>query len=413
MKNCIKHIVLILLVVCLVTGCNKNNNNNNDDIDVNENLNNDNNQSNDSSNDNNSTLEKIDPSKIKRGYVFSEGKAWVRCSEIGDPDYDLLYCINKNCEILFTAKQSTCVDPLPFYNGISVISYGYNANNKCYTKICDEKGNITEAEDLGATEILIYSEDGSFELLKKGYFIAKKVETTFSSSIEKYAVFNIKMENITGYVDAEKIPLLIEDFWYNGPGISSGGYKGYLSTKISDGYYDSLYTITEFEEIATSKKISVNEFLNTVGLDFVSDMWEYNYHDECYYDMLSPTHKMTIDLSQYSSTIDNIYDFENGYAPITFNSNNQHFFTILKEDGSFCFEPINGNFKCFKDEIIVYQVDNKLISIDINGGKVGETFFEEPDNMFGYYNISLNDGVIVYYDLDLTKYYSLDFKPLF
>ena len=49
-----------------------------------------------------SSKEKIDLAKITESTAFSEGKAWVRYGQAGETEYNTVYCINKNGEILFS-----------------------------------------------------------------------------------------------------------------------------------------------------------------------------------------------------------------------------------------------------------------------------------------------------------------------
>jgi hypothetical protein len=50
--------------------------------------------------------------------------------------------------------------------------------------------------------------------------------------------------------------------------------------------------------------------------------------------------KKKVDLSEYEQTFYSAGDFEDGLSYVCFESANVYFFTILKEDGSFAFEPV-------------------------------------------------------------------------
>jgi len=345
---------------------------------------------------------KIDVSKITSSTEFSEGKAWVRCGEMTSDEYTTLYCINKTGEILFTVTNTFLNSPSPFYNGLSVVPIMIDGEG-VYC-ICDENGNVTKPSDIGATEFLIKSEQ-SYNLFEDGYIFAKKTEATFSGSSVTAAILNSSLEFIVGY--SEEVLALYEDYIY------SYYYNGYLYN-INE-YYNEYKVF----DIKAGKEIDdVSAFVSSFEPEYASDMWDWDSQSCFYYDSLASTFTVTLDLSEYSETIFRMYPFESGKAPLVFKSADKAFFTVIKEDGSFCFEPVelSGNSWCDVKTyngkyLVVNEGYNKdvLETFDVNG-KIAEAEITVTGLVP---SVKFCDDVIHISSTDMNCYYSLELEPLF
>ena len=348
-------------------------------------------------------IEKIDASQIYTGTVFSEGKAWVRCGRTAS-ERTTLYCINKQGEILFTISDTFLNSPSPFYNGLSIVPIMIDGEG-VYC-ICDENGNITKPSDVGAREFLInpdFDYKCMYELFKDGYIFAKKVESSFSGSSVTAAIFNSSLEIVAGY--SEEILAV-----YN-------QYSRYGRDECYEGYLFDLNQYTVFD-VREAKEFDTGEFLSSFEPKYASDMWDYDSKSCVYYDVVS--NAITIDLSQYSNTIYGMYAFENGFAPIVFDSGYERFFSVIKEDGSFCFEPVELSGHGFsvssydgKYMLATVKDMNMLIEVfDVNG-KIAEAVVEAEGTST---TMRFNDDVI-YIQGTYTRlkhcYYSLNLEPLF
>ena len=344
---------------------------------------------------------KIDVSKITSSTEFSEGKAWVRCGKMTSDEYTTLYCINKSGEILFTVTNTFLNSPSPFYNGLSVVPMMIDGEG-VYC-ICDENGNVTKPFDIGATEFLIQSDyevGNSHNLFEDGYIFAKKTEATFSGSSVTAAILNSSLEIVAEYT--EEVLALYEKY------IGCSYYNGYLYNADENKVFD----------VKAGKEIDdVSDFVSSFEPEYASDMWEYDWQSYVYYDSLASSFTVTLDLSEYSETISQMYPFENGRAPLVFQSADKAFFTVIKEDGSFCFEPVelSGNSWCdvktYNGKYLVVNGGNKYVleTFDVNG-KIAEAEITITGLVP---TITFCDDVIHIKSTDMNCYYSLELKPLF
>lgn len=250
---------------------------------------------------------------IEYGYPFSEGLAFVTLEgDIGSTYSNTTYCINEKGRIVFElAGRYTPITG--FINGKAVLrDYDYF--------ICDKKGNLKSAEDLGADRI----ELGNSEyLVQAGYILLVKTVTNYAGSTDMTAIANLDGEIVVDY--AEEL-----------------NYMEYYK------YYNGYIYLSDREEIECYWDLSTGVF-HTDGSDFYSvvptkynsDWWKIGFFNS-YEDMR--TGETVIDLDEYEDTI-NLNEFQNGYAPVMFTSTDSGnkskiYFTVLQEDGSFCYEPI-------------------------------------------------------------------------
>lgn len=221
-----------------------------------------------------------------------------------------------------------------FYNGLSIFKQG----GVYY--LCNENGQIIKASDIGATEIL----DLRSNILADGYIFVKKTETTFSESSEKVAILNADFEIVVDYSEE------LFDF-----------YKKYIDSSSYSYYNGYMYSKNKSEvfDLKSGKLVeNVDAFWATFEPVYASDMWEYKQETCAYYDTLTSIE--TLNLYQYKETISKMFLFENGLAPLVFSSAGKAFFAVIKEDGSFCFDPVElgGSASCQ-----VYSCDGKYVLV--------------------------------------------------
>lgn len=344
---------------------------------------------------------KIDVTKITSSTAFSEGKAWVRCGKMASDEYTTLYCLNKKGEILFKLTDTFLNSPSLFYNGLAVVPMMIDGEpTEC---LCDETGKVIKPADVGATEFLFSLADGSgsdYKLLEGGYIFAKKVEANFSGSSEKAAILNAELDVIAGY--SEDVLAL---------------YQKYNGNDYYNGYLYSTY-LGQVLDLKTGKEITdINSFVASFEPEYASDMWEYDHNSYAYYNSLAADYTETLNLSQYSETIKQMYFFENGRAPLLFESAGKAFFTVIKEDGSFCFEPVelSGHAGC-----TVYADNGKYLVVSVGNTYCFETFdlngkvAEQKITVSGLLpTVNFSDGVVHIRSTDTNAYYSFELEPLF
>lgn len=363
---------------------------------------------------------KIDLSKISSARPFSEGKTFVRLD--GDDKYKKEYCIDKEGTILFEVETKVFNEPVGFYNGIAAFWGDYTSSLGALAYFCDEAGKITTPADLGVDEFLFdtFPKTDPALAFKDGYFFARKTEASFEGNVHKVAIFNYKFEMVTDF-STELYELYQKYFEKH----SCAYYNGYV-------YFTSENESPSFHclDIKTGKEShDYEEILNKLDIKHPSDFWKsdsgrdsaYDDAQYSYYDII--TGEKVIDLSQYP-TIDEVGEFKNGLAPIFFKVSDDvdttNYFTLLKEDGTFAFDPIQteiprGYMECNGQYLIRSRINNnsfRLSTFDTNG-KIAETTVTLDD--LSRCNFNFSDGVIsitAYYQ-GQTVFYNADLQPLF
>lgn len=359
---------------------------------------------------------KIDKTKISDARPFSEGKTFV--SYKGTENLSTEYCIDKEGNILFSVELGLLNESPGFHNGIATFR-GPDPHGLCF---CDEEGNITTPADLGADEFLFdtFPETDPELPFADGYFFARKTESSFEGNVHKAAIFNYNFEKVVDF-STELYELYQKYFEDN----SCSYYDGYV-------YFTSDYEEHFFNcfDIRTGKEShDYEDILNKINIKHPSDFWEsdsgqgtaYDKPQYSYSDII--TREKVIDLSQYT-TIDEVGEFKNGLAPIFFKVSDDvgttNYFTLLKEDSSFAFEPIEvespwGYYEDNGVYLIPSFIDNStstLLTFDVNG-KIAETVCSigNPGNCF----FTFSDGVInvdAIYNKGFA-FYNINLEPLF
>ncbi len=340
---------------------------------------------------------KIDMTKITDMVSYREGLAFAEL----DDDFSKSYCIDKEGNILFTLDIMVGLQNLGFYNGIAV--FGGSVES---VWICDKEGNITKPEDLGGDTILIdpsLSNRASNEFFKAGYFFVKKTTTTFEGSKDEAALYNSKFEKLHDF--SEELYGIYEEF------LTSACYGGYLYEY--NGYEEPAI----FDPISGKKVANVTEFLENFELENPSDMWYWE--AEGIYDMLGSSETPVIDMSKYSETLYCITDFENGVAGVAFESADKSFFTIMKEDGSFCFEPVelggtspNIKYSGGKFMVTTSKVYDYIFETFDANGKIG-SLTVDTEGKFMWFDFSDDVAIVNQIMKDDIKIYKVDFTLLF
>lgn len=339
---------------------------------------------------------KIDMTKITRVVPYREGLAFAEL----DDDMSKSYCIDKEGNILFTLDK-VGTNGLGFYNGIAIF-----AGSAESLWICDKEGNITKPEDLGGDKILIdpsLSSRASNEFFKAGYFFVKKTTTTFEGSKDEAALYNHKLEKLHDF--SEELYGIYEEF------LVSACYGGYLYE------YNGYDAPAIFDPVSGKKVANVTEFLENLELENPSDMWYWT--GDGIYDMLGSSEIPVIDMSKYRETLYSITDFEDGMAGVAFVSAGKSFFTIMREDGSFCFEPMelggtspNIKYSGGKFMVTTSKVYDYIFETFDTNGKIGSLTVDTEGKFMG---VDFSDDVAIVNHImkDDIKLYKVDFTLLF
>lgn len=347
---------------------------------------------------NNGGSDKIDMTKVTGMEAYHEGLSFVELNN----DQTKAYCIDKEGKILFTLNTAVgTMENVGFHNGIAA----FRGAESMW--ICDKQGNITKPEDLGGDKILIepvLESHVSDEFFKAGYFFVKKTTTTFEGSKDEAALYNCKLEKLHDF--SEELYGIYEEF------LVSGCYGGYLYEY--NGYEEPKI----FDPVSGKKIENVTEFLANVKLENPSDLW-YREGDGIY-DLLGSSETPVLDLSKYSETLDTVSNFKDGVAGVTFGSGGKFFFTVMKEDGNFFFEPVELGGASYPDikysggkfMVTSRKTDNYIFeTFDVNG-KIGSLTVNPEGNAVWF---DFSDDVVVMHRIgnDKVDVYKTDFTPLF
>ena len=334
-----------------------------------------------------------DDVRIYNASPFSEGLAFVDLHNIDG----VTYCINKKGEIVFEF-EGQCFPYTDYLNGRVVLC----ANEKYF--VCDTSGNLTSLDDMGATLGATRIEVERGELLDNGYFFLVKTQTDYTGSSDVTALANLQGDIIIDYT--KDLNDKSELYFYNDVlcvGNSKSEIRCYWD--LSNGSYHT----------------DRSNFYIVHPSDFWSVSGE-TYRDE-------RTGKTVLDLNEYENI--ELGEFRNGYAPVSFcinesSGDKKYYFTVLKESGNFCYEPIqipevkdaNGKVitpgdgslnKINRDEnSFVLSFSSDMIAVFDTKGLVSTAPIDYND----YYS-RYSDGVLVYGTFPHYVYLDLDGKLLF
>lgn len=332
---------------------------------------------------------------------YSEGLVFVKLKD----DSQNLHCIDKSGKAVFSIVAT---EAEPFSNGLAFTSAG----------ICDKNGKITTAQDLGGTEFLHYD-------FAADYILVKKATTSFTGTVKELATFNTKFEKLVDF--STDFYNLYNEKCYGKP------IKGFVPFNFEDKYLDLFTGKVEDGKEALYSKVKV---------DRQSELWRkggyWGAYDGFYmYNSLDdnvgignfPERTPVLDLSQDEkySTIDEIGDFRNGIAPVTFevlgnNGYYVYYYTIMDEEGNFKFDPVllgrlkrfsfnNGYFVCD-----LYTGDNgkdcALEVYDATGKKIAQKEYTNSD-IICYNEFSISEGVITAKINNVYYLYDTELKPIF
>lgn len=340
------------------------------------------------------TVNKIEMSRISGYDVYSEGLALVRL----DGNRDTTYCINKQGEIIFTLDGFYSGT---FLNGLAFVKNGYGD-----ILICDTTGNLTNCEDLGITSFVAYSSYYGYYWFGD-YIVVQISSSTYTGPIEKIGIMNSKLEYVVQ--PSESLYEVFQKY------INSGFvYENYLIKASGTNWVNSsildLSTGTEVQDVQT--------IINSISSPYESDFWDTARYDYKYIHI--KTGETVLDLEEYD-TISSIGDFQNGTAPIIFeatsNAGTKEYFTLIKENGTFCFEPIELPstryfVKTDGDKYLLYNkkndwnmIETTLVMFD-QSGMICQLPLEDSGTRYIDFADSVihvkSDDNIIFYDLDLT-----------
>ena len=340
---------------------------------------------------------KLDMSRISSAYRYSNGYTFVKL----DDSYASTYCIDKSGNIIFTLPRNYSLS-YGFHNGIAILDDGID------NYICDTEGNLTSAIDLGVTKI---RDDFEVEqiMFEAGYILVEVVESDFTGSKTKLGVLNSSLEYIVE-PSAELYEKYTNEYQYR----FFEFYDGYLFT------FDEDYQTDKYLDFHTGKEESgLKELMQNLVINYESDFWEKN---GCrYYDKRYGKDYITIDLSENEDTLWKNSLFSEGTAYLEFRvgsgSNEEAFFTIIRENGQFNFEPIklkSTNYSITQDKgVYMIRTDTKngpgsirTIEIFDTSGKLGEMEISSSETAI------LSDNAILIIG-ENHRFYDLSCEPLF
>lgn len=403
-----KKLITIVLVLCMLfslVACiptfennaleNKNENTGNSSINNKPNGN----DSNENSNESNGNSNKLDLSNITDTTGFLGGKAFVRYGEITSTEYRTAYCIDKTGTVLFTLENiQSRFDFSGFFNGLTILKiYGSG------TFLCTDKGELIKPSDVGADSFLT-THSQTNAMFEDGYIFVQKAVTTFNGSSTMVAILNSKLETVVDYSEElYNIYRSSNNSWYSG-----GGYLYYSQTPK---------TIDTVLDLNTGKNIeNFKQFIASAECRYASDLW--SYENNCYFDLV--TKEIKVDLTQYSETLPNTwYPFEKGLALVHFRSGGKDFVTLIREDGSFCFEPVeikgtSAKFTRDGDKLLVYSSGagkEYYVETFDETGKIGELTGTAVGFSITAY---ISDGIVWVVDtgdIQTYRFYTADLKP--
>ena len=355
---------------------------------------------------------------ISYGSPFSEGCAFV---QIGG-DKSVTYCINKTGEIVFELVGDYSVER-DYNAGLAILN---SDDGIC---ICNMEGKLTTAEDLGASEIYLLDNsyiNSRYKYAKDQdvYIALKRTTTDYRGSVDEAAIINSKFEVVVDYSQElfQEIKKFKNSYYYDGFLFHTTNFEKEIKT------YLDLRTGVVYED--------GTEFFSKINLKHKSDFWLPE-DSQAYYDIRTKNGTV-LDLSEYDDTISLGY-FEDGYATVIFNIQESNgkirsFFTLLTENGSFSFEPIeikndDNVARNYSSEVVQEGSSVVIIKVEekLNQAKLQTRLFSiNKDGIIAelvidggsYTDYTLSDGVLMRaaWDKDLHRtytYYNLNLSPLF
>lgn len=333
-------------------------------------------------------------------------------------DYDTI-CINKKGQHVFTLATGYDLDSTirGFKNGLAIVR-GYDSNREEQFYFCRKDGSIVKPESVGATIFAISpGRDLSLreDMFQAGYILTYNIQYNAEGIVDvmEAGILSSNMEWI--------VPLS-EEFYSTIMRYEESGNVSYHAGYLIIPGYCYLNLRTGKEDMDFSKLYSASD------VEHISDFWEGQYGNVVYdnRDGKSSNRQSVLDLSMYDE-ITSSFSFENGIAPVFFNSGAGETFSLLREDGSLCFEPVAAgdswwSYDSTTDIYLIARKDgNKNLIVDLfnTDGKIKTHTFETAE--YEGANAEISDGVIkvsymIIENNSVTVKYSLftlDFEPLF
>ncbi len=358
--------------------------------------------------------EYVSPVDLRLYSVYNEGLAWAIYN-------NEQVCIDKQGKIVFKLPNGYYFNQMFLYgfnNGIAVI-IELDQANQMKLCLCREDGTIIKPEDVGATEFAVApsrSAEINWDMFHDGYILAYNsvYDDNGALSAMEAGILSPKMEWI--------VPL--SNSFYNTimpyNKMSLTYHSGYILA-LGDKYLD-LRTGRESKDFS--------ELYFAPDVEYVSDFWVGCSGNPCdVYDdrdgaMIN--RESVLDLSGYGM-INRDFTFVKGIAPVVLGQESECKFTLLREDGSLCFEPvrIKDDYQISYDsEMELYLVSqisttgHMVLDIFDVTGKVKSHTLDVSE--YTSSSASLSDGVIwvVSYSEEneagrRDNLLTTDFKPLF
>lgn len=337
---------------------------------------------------------------------YSEGLLWVQ----KEGETKKLYCIDKSGNVKFSI-DGIATNAYEFSNEFAAIELRTDG-----LVICDKTGKITTAEDLGGQEILRCD-------FAADYILVKRSTTTYMGTTNELATFNTKFEKIVDFSSD------LYEIYENNRFYAYAFIDKYLLFFAEDKYLDLSTGNVMDGKASLRSEIKVereSDFWVQEGYwGSVGGFYIYSKLDDILRPGLSLTTNRTTMLNlnenEKYAKIDEIGEFKNGMAPVTFevndNGNYTYYYTMMDEEGNFKFEPVKTSGAIidysFEDGYFVCTISpNKYVSpkvlevYDMTGKLVAQKDYTYISSLV------VSDGIVI---VEESKYhfYTMDLKPIF
>lgn len=397
--------ILVILAISMLTSCNT--------------LPNDNQGSQDhQGKENHSNKSSVTINNICSGY--HEGLMFITTSEPSSYKQKIS-CIDKKGKTIFTIDAVAIISG--FHNGLALVAEDSGRYDYEYV-LCDKTGKITTPQQLGGDTFVM----NKTEIFEDGYILVKKTTTSYQGSVDEMAVFNSKLEKIVDF-SSELYDWYKNDYSYNGTSYYNGYlFDGGITKKVLD-----LRTGKRTENLLEWAKNL--ELRNKTDLWIFNDDFIYDYRDQVTANTYDPVLSPIIDLSSYdnmriiSQTPIKSPGYVDGYAALVFDTRDSNggwcnYFTIMDENGNFCFEPLEtqGVIQELKSDNGVFALLTQKGYVEVydQSGKIASKLCAEEMEMFEEIRYDISDETIyiifdslVDNEKDWIAIYDMKFNPIF
>lgn len=376
---------------------------------------------------------------IEQGTIFNEGMAFVTLR-----DSEGIHAIDEKGKVLFSLQDKTL--GTAFYNGLAYVHYAGDNHELCYA-LCDKTGNLYTADQFGGTKFYdLQTENSRTELLSDGIILVYNEEnqtlgtmdTSFEWIVPMSGEFLTKFEKIRNN----------SQWYYNGYAmvISSMDGRAYLNLRTGETGEDlreveverasDLYFVEEDGSVIDARTLETVFMINEAKTIVKGGVGYFEFQDG---KLLMLDLEITPGTTDYQMRYYVIDDRGNMLLQPTYKES-KYAGWVIATDASVALSKDTLLLSYATTQTVVNsagakeaKIDTKWETSDLEGNILGsfEVFAPAEDEDKIYYISSSkaagNDSVIIVtyivtsYDKDLkymegetyTKYFDLNFKPLF